>query len=928
MPPKVEVTVSAEPAQEPAPASTGGCCCCRNKVAPDGPVEVNPEFWAEKRNGCHKLPQDPWFCCLLLAYWIGMVIVLLVAAGNGNGNGIESLLYGKDWQGSTCGVDNAAPDAGAAIQFAAIDLSEKPKLFFPLEGQEMPPPADLSDVTLYGICHDECPDKLGKFELECGCLRTNPPLPGWKKLQLGCEEPGADLSGAEFRRVARGPGDAAITTAEACATAGGTWDFETNTALTGKDTTAPACLTAQGVLFGTRFPTAGYAQYGASHDCVCDYTDSACWDVTYPTKEIMHHCVPCEDPTQPDCQPPVDKQTKCVDEVSGVIVAISAASCSPLGASVNYCAGDRTCCRSACVATNCPDGDDLTPFPVDGSVACPADTHKYVLSIIAEKEMPDNVIGDAVSGNMATLTQYINDLFACRLVVWVCGGLLSVVFSAIWVAFLKYCAEPLVFITVFGFLSLLAMLTVVGLSKSGQMTSTSDLLVAELSLGSSNITGFLGIPLAPSEERWIWTIVWIVSGIAFCVDLVMLCLKQKQIRQATQVIKEAGTALKDMPLMLAFPFLPFILAIIVFFYFLLGASFIWTAEGITMAQVTSDVTAAAAAATGANATIVSQSSDGEDIVFYMFWYHLFGILWANQFISAISMTTIAGAYSYWYFYGRDEDKKADVPMAFMRSLSRVFRFHIGSMAFGAMLVALVQLARAILMYLDKNTKTWQDKSVALRIAFKVIHCCLWCFEKLLKFITRNAYIFIAINGKSFCASAKHAFMTILKNLFLVGFVNLVSGLLILLGKVMIMVGCGVLTYIWVEGSGSFTYEETVANADEGVTLIKSPVVSVIFTMLLAYVCSSMFFYTYQLGVDTLLMCFIEEKTILDAATAQGREVNFKGPEGLVKFMTGWKKGESHTGKEHVEPKTHVEVAVDGQTVAQADLPGGGAVSVQ
>ena len=91
------------------------------------------------------------------------------------------------------------------------------------------------------------------------------------------------------------------------------------------------------------------------------------------------------------------------------------------------------------------------------------------------------------------------------------------------------------------------MLTVLGLSKSGQMTSTSDLLVAELSLGSSNITGFLGIPLAPSEERWIWTIVWIVSGIAFCVDLVMLCLKQKQIRQATQVIKEAGSDWNDMP---------------------------------------------------------------------------------------------------------------------------------------------------------------------------------------------------------------------------------------------------------------------------------------------------------------------------------------------------------------------------------------------
>ena len=260
------------------------------------------------------------------------------------------------------------------------------------------------------------------------------------------------------------------------------------------------------------------------------------------------------------------------------------------------------------------------------------------------------------------------------------------------------------------------------------------------------------------------------------------------------------------------------------------------------------------------------------------------------------MTTIAGAYSYWYFYGRDEEKKSGVRLAFLKSFWRVIRYHIGSMAFGSMIVALVQLARIILAYIDSQTKTWQDKSKALKVAFKVVACCLWCFEKLVKFITRNAYIFIAINGKSFCVSAKHAFMTILKNLFLVAFVNLVSVILILLGKLIIMVGCGVLAYIYIEGSGSFTYDETEASAD--VTLIKSPVVPVIFTMLLAYVVGSMFFYTYQLGIDTLLMCFIEEKTILDAATKQGRAVNFKGPEGLVKFMEASKKGKKgKKGKE-------------------------------
>jgi hypothetical protein len=35
----------------------------------------------------------------------------------------------------------------------------------------------------------------------------------------------------------------------------------------------------------------------------------------------------------------------------------------------------------------------------------------------------------------------------------------------------------------------------------------------------------------------------------------------------------------------------------------------------------------------------------ESVVFYMFWYHLLGFLWANQLVQAISMTTISGAYS-------------------------------------------------------------------------------------------------------------------------------------------------------------------------------------------------------------------------------------------------------------------------------------------
>ena len=58
MPPKVEPEPTEGGGDEDE-GKTTGCCCCKGKVAPDGPVEVNPDYWAEKRN-CWS--HDPCFC--------------------------------------------------------------------------------------------------------------------------------------------------------------------------------------------------------------------------------------------------------------------------------------------------------------------------------------------------------------------------------------------------------------------------------------------------------------------------------------------------------------------------------------------------------------------------------------------------------------------------------------------------------------------------------------------------------------------------------------------------------------------------------------------------------------------------------------------------------------------------------------------------
>ena len=41
---------------------------------------------------------------------------------------------------------------------------------------------------------------------------------------------------------------------------------------------------------------------------------------------------------------------------------------------------------------------------------------------------------------------------------------------------------------------------------------------------------------------------------------------------------------------------------------------------------------------------------------------------------------------------------------------------------------------------------------------------MWCFEKIVKFISKNAYIMVAMKGKNFCRSTKAAFLLILANL--------------------------------------------------------------------------------------------------------------------------------------------------------------------
>ena len=127
---------------------------------------------------------------------------------------------------------------------------------------------------------------------------------------------------------------------------------------------------------------------------------------------------------------------------------------------------------------------------------------------------------------------------------------------------------------------------------------------------------------------------------------------------------------------------------------------------------------------------------------------------------------------------------------------KCYRYHLGSLAFGSLIIAIVQMIRVLLEYVDAKLKgkenpvakffiKWVNRSCSskklsvhdkwqhyvfyyFRIVarvyvcfFRCLKCCFWCLEKFLKFLNKNAYILVCTWTSFFCAVNLHKFRKIL-----------------------------------------------------------------------------------------------------------------------------------------------------------------------
>lgn len=431
---------------------------------------------------------------------------------------------------------------------------------------------------------------------------------------------------------------------------------------------------------------------------------------------------------------------------------------------------------------------------------------------------------------------------------WILAAMgIAMVASFLYIIVMRWIAGLLVWVSIY------AILTALGFSIYYSWTKYKEISTQGENATSIFLTVSFGLDsVANSEKTWFWLTI-ILSVILGILVLILLAL-YKRISIAIQIIKEGSRAISSVPFALFFPVIPWLLQILLFGWFVGVLAFLVTA-GEPQFQVVSNDTdngqvcddelrsqldSVSSSLSNKTCNFVDFTSD--EHLFRMQVYHLFGWFWVMNFIIALGQCVLAGAFASYYWAW---DKKTDIPkFAVTASFFRTLRYHTGSLAFGSLIIAIVQLIRAGLEYLDHklNGGPPGQQSQIAKYLVKCLKCCFWCLEKFLKFLNKNAYIMIAIHGKNFCVSAKDAFFLLMRNIVRVVVLDKVTDFILFLGQLTITAGLAVGSFYWFERQDNLNYY----------------LAPVIIITVGAYVISSAFFSVYSMAIDTIFLSFLED----------------------------------------------------------------------
>lgn len=124
---------------------------------------------------------------------------------------------------------------------------------------------------------------------------------------------------------------------------------------------------------------------------------------------------------------------------------------------------------------------------------------------------------------------------------------------------------------------------------------------------------------------------------------------------------------------------------------------------------------------------------------------LVSLYWGGMVCKNVSHVTVSGAVASWWFNPAGQQDSGAVRSAFARATTSSF----GSIAYGSLLVAVLEAVRAVLRSLMRRGRNPMAACVAC-----CIECALRYLEMWLRFINRYAFVYVAIYGDDFRTAGK------------------------------------------------------------------------------------------------------------------------------------------------------------------------------
>lgn len=222
-------------------------------------------------------------------------------------------------------------------------------------------------------------------------------------------------------------------------------------------------------------------------------------------------------------------------------------------------------------------------------------------------------------------------------------------------------------------------------------------------------------------------------------------------------------------------------------------------------------------------------------------------LWTSAFISGVCQLVVSYFTACCYFTPHDADRREILDAKATEAVRVVLRNHLGSAAFGGLLLSLVEVARLCLFWV-RRVNIQRNENV-FRLVLRTVANALAAVYAALSVFTQTAFVYVAILGQPLLRAAWTAAATQKRNLVAVAFVWQFGRILQMAGQLMV---AGLVTW------GTFIILPRIPGTYGPEGQLSSLTAPLLFAFLVSYNVASSCMKCFGFASLTILQCYLAD----------------------------------------------------------------------